>query len=285
MAVDGVALANEVAARVVPVYRTLDGLSFAYGQGSLVAGFTADADLDLVVVWERAESPAVVARPAHSLNTGAQAPVQFHQPGFVLDCFWLGRQQVDVSHVPRTVFDGWLASVGAGGGWERHAYLQPLAAVAGFAYGVVLADDSGGGAAACARAAAFPPALANRSRALLAKHLPAYAEGLAGCARRGDGWLFHEILGGGLRAACVAWLPRTAAICRSTSGCTAGSSGSGWTRQSPTWSGNSGCRAQTWSASRSCLPPWPGASLSWPRPRRRRMLRRRCPGRAFLTLG
>lgn len=202
---DGVALATGIAEQVVPVYQGLGGLSFVYGQGSVVAGFTRESDLDLVVVWDRDEPPEPAERPVARLSRGPRPPMQYHQSGFWLDRLWIEGQQIDVSHQPRAVFDGWLRTVAAGGGWERHAYPLPLAAVAGFAYGVLLADPSELGAEARARVAAFPPALIERSRALLARQLPEYVELLDGCARRGDGWLFHELLCDGLRQVFVAW--------------------------------------------------------------------------------
>jgi len=76
-----------------------------------------------------------------------------------------------------------------------------MAAVSGFAYGVLLADGTGGGAEARAWGKIATQALATRSREHLAAHRSAYAEALAGCADRGDGWLFHEILGDALRPA------------------------------------------------------------------------------------
>lgn len=203
--IDGIALAHEVAARVVPIYRPLGGLSFVYGQGSLVAGFATDADLDLILVWDRPEPPPAVERPIDLLHTGTSPSAQFDRPNFFLDQFWMERQQVDVLHVPRSIFDGWLSSIGTGGGWEHRAYPQPLAAVAGFAYGVLLADIGGEGTRAREAVNAFPQALVDRSREHVAAHLPSYADVLAGCAARGDGWLFHEILGDALRPVLVAW--------------------------------------------------------------------------------
>jgi len=205
MRVNGIALATDIASRVVPAYRKLGELSFVYGQGSVVVGFTTKSDLDLVFVWDRDEPPDLSARPAGLLNEGARAPVQYHQPGFYLDRFWMGGRQVDVPHVPRSVFDDWLRAVMAGGGWERREHPLPLAAVAGFAYGVILSDDGGTGAAARAEVAAFPTSLVERSRALLAEQLPEYEDVLDGCARRGDGWLFHEVLADGLRYVFVSW--------------------------------------------------------------------------------
>jgi len=174
-------------------------------KGTVVAGFSADADIDIVMVWDRTEPPPPEMRPAPRLNEGDRPAAQFHQPNTSLDQFWIGTRPVDVAHIPAAAFADWLDRVGAGDGWEQRAYPQPLAAVAGFAYGVLLADEYGAGAAAWVRVAAFPPALAARSRARLAEQLPAYADALAGCAARGDGWLFHELLVEALRGACAAW--------------------------------------------------------------------------------
>jgi hypothetical protein len=194
-----------IAARILPMYRQIGGLSFAYGQGSLVMGFTDDADLDLVLVWDRAAPPAAAARPVRLLNEGPRAAEQFDQPGFCVDHFWVGGQEVDVPHLTRTTFDTWLSTVRGGSGGSAHAYPQPLAAVAGFAYGILLADETGAGSAARVLAADFPPSLAANARAMLAERLPRYRENLDLCARRDDGWLFHTILDGAMRDICVAW--------------------------------------------------------------------------------
>ncbi len=193
-----------IAARILPLYRQIGGLGFAYGQGSLVMGFTAAADLDLVLVWDRAIPPPA-ARPAQLLNEGPQAAEQFDQSGFVLDHFWVGGQEVDVPHITRATFDAWLTTVCGGSGWSPQAYPQPLAAVAGFAYGTLLADETGAGSAARALLAEFPLALTTNARALLAERLPLYRANLASCAEREDGWLFHTILDGAMRDVCVTW--------------------------------------------------------------------------------
>ncbi len=194
-----------IAARILPRYHDLGGLRCAYGQGSLVMGFAEDADLDLVLVWDRATPPAIAARPAPQLNEGPRAAEQFHEPGFCLDHFWIGGREVDVSHLTGATFDAWLALVRAGSGWTPQTYPQPLAAIAGFAYGTLLLDTSGAGAAARRRVAAFPPALATNARALLSERLPGYRANLDACARRDDGWLCHTILDGAMRDCCVAW--------------------------------------------------------------------------------
>lgn len=202
---NGIALAQDVAARIMPLYRDLGGLSFAYGQGSLVMDFAEDADLDLVLVWDRAEPPGGAVRPTNVLNEGPQSVDQIHQPGLYLDHFWIGDQEVDVPHITKATFDAWLAAVRLGMGWTPHAYPQPLAAVAGFAYGLLLADDTGAGSAVRAAVVDFPMALATNARAILSERLPLYRENLALCAKRDDGWLFHTILDGAVQDTCVAW--------------------------------------------------------------------------------
>lgn len=202
---NGAALAAKVAAKIVPVYRPIGALGFVYGQGSVVAGFTTESDLDVIFVWDRDEPPPPPQRPVHLINDGAAAAEQFHQPGFWLDRCWVGGQQVDICHVPRRHFEGWIDAVLAGEGWEHHAHPLPLYAVAGFAYGVLLQDERGGGADAYDRLTAFPAALTERSRRLLSDQLAGYLDALSGCIRRGDGWLFHELLCTGLKLIFVTW--------------------------------------------------------------------------------
>jgi hypothetical protein len=137
--------ALRIARQIVPAYRQLGGLAFAYGQGSVFTGYDRDAVVDIVVVWDRDAPPPPTERPVHDLSKGPGAPVTLHQPGFVLDHFALDDVLVDVSHQTREAFEGWLREVRSGRGWEGAAYPLPLYAVSGFAYGALLADGSGAG--------------------------------------------------------------------------------------------------------------------------------------------
>ncbi|WP_020578370.1 DUF4037 domain-containing protein [Actinopolymorpha alba] len=196
--------ALEIATRVTTAYRRVPGLAFAYGQGPVVAGFTHDSDLDLIMVWDGSAPPRNRSTAMKDLHNGPGKPIQYDYPGFALDRFWVNGQQIEVSHKTHDTFCGWIRDIRSGWGWEDTDPSMALYSVAGFAYGRVFTDD---GRAAEARTdlTTFPPLLIERSRAVLAAELPSYDRDLAGCARRGDGLLFHEILSKVLRHALVAW--------------------------------------------------------------------------------
>lgn len=178
---------EEVARRVVAAHGGVGELAFCYGQGSVFSGLVADSDLDIVLVWDGA-----VPREVERVRSG-------------LDAAGLGGWPVDVVHFPRAVFEGWLRDVAAGEGWREAVWPLPLFAVAGFAYGVVVDDPRGYAGRALAATRVFPPALAERSREALRAEWPSYDRELGGCVRRGDGWLFHELLCRVVRDAYVAW--------------------------------------------------------------------------------
>ncbi|REF37131.1 DUF4037 domain-containing protein [Thermasporomyces composti] len=195
--------ALEIAMRVTKAYRQLPGMAFAYGQGPVVAGFTNDSDLDIVIVWD-GRTPKNRTEALKELHNGPGKPIQYDYPTYSLDRFWLNGEQVEVCHKTHEVFGRWIRDVRAGWGWEDSDASMPLYAVAGFAYGRVFADD-GRAAAARNELTQFPPLLKERSHAILAGELPSYDRDLAACARRGDGLLFHEMLSRVLRHALVAW--------------------------------------------------------------------------------
>jgi Domain of unknown function (DUF4037) len=195
--------ALETATRVTAAYRQLPGVAFAYGQGPVVAGFTNDSDLDLIVIWD-GEPPKNRAHALADLHNGPGKPLQYDYPGFALDRFWVNGEQIEVFHKTHETFVGWIRDIRSGWGWEDTDLSMPLYSVAGFAYGRVFSDD-GRAAAARTDLTSFPPLLIERSRAVLEAELPSYERDLAGAARRNDGLLFHELLTRVLRHALVAW--------------------------------------------------------------------------------
>lgn len=207
--------ARQVAYRVVPAYRELGELAFAYGQGSAIAGFSERAGVDLVAVWDRAEPPDADARPVKALHQGTDLPVRLHHPalGMVRDTFTNGGRQVVVSHFTMADVKRWIDEVQSGRGWEHVVRPTPLYAVAGFVYGAQLSDESGSGSAWRDELAAFPDALIERSQNVLSADLRAYGDDLARYARNGDGWLFHEVFGDMLRHALVAWFATERKYC------------------------------------------------------------------------
>jgi hypothetical protein len=196
--------ALEIATRVTHAYRTLDGLAFAYGQGPVIAGFTNDSDLDLIMVWD-GDPPKARSQAMADLHNGPGKPLQHDYPGFSLDRFWVNGEQIEVSHKSHETFAGWIRDIGSGWGWEDSDSTMPLYAVAGFAYGRVFTDEDGLAAAARSDLTTFPPLLIERSRTVLEAELPSYERDLTGSARRGDGLLFHELLSRVLRHALVTW--------------------------------------------------------------------------------
>jgi hypothetical protein len=208
--------ALETARLVTSTYRDVGGLAFAYGQGSLVAGFSRDSDLDIAMVWDGDEPPSGGRRAAavRKLHDGGHSrAAQFDHHEYVRDKFWMGSQQVDVHHYTMKVFDRWLTDVYEGRGWEDIGDTMSLYSIAGFAYGKTIGDYNGGAAAAQEEIEEFPQALVERSRMLLLAELPSYDEDLAACVQRGDGWGFHELLNKVLRHVLVAWFAAEQRYC------------------------------------------------------------------------
>jgi hypothetical protein len=190
--------------RVVATYGAVSGLAFCYGQGSVLTGLTTSSDLDLVMVWTD-RVPDRGERPVRGLAEAGTEPVQFDGAFGGLDSLRVEGWQVDVSHCPLAEFDRWLGSVRQGDGWQDVAWPQPLHAVAGFAYGTVLADPDGTGDRFRQSVESFPPLLGSKSRERLAADWSAARPDLVRCAERSDGWLLHQLAGEVLRVAYIAW--------------------------------------------------------------------------------
>ena len=204
----------EIAERVLAAYQAVGGLAFAYGQGSVFSGFVERGTLDFVLVWDRDEPPRSGRRPVAVLHQGTSAEAkQFDHLDFVRDRFLLGGRQVEVTHHTTATFERWLTDVRAGNGWEELDKPLPLYAVAGFAYGKILLDDRGLAADVREKLADFPPALVRRSRSILLMEMPSYDEDLDDCVRRGDGWMFHELLARVHRHALVTWFAAEKRYC------------------------------------------------------------------------
>lgn len=178
------------------VERVLDAyggtFAFAYGQGSTFCGFETDADLDIVLIWPE-EIPAPAERPAGQLCDLGIAPVQFDEAACGLDTLVVSGRDTQVINFSRPTFDSWCEAVSAGEGWRGPAWPLPLHAVAGFVYGVLLADDDGEAAAIRERISVPSARLRGNTRETLAEELPGYRQALSSSARRAEGWLFHEL--------------------------------------------------------------------------------------------
>lgn len=189
---------------VIPAYDAIGALAFVYAQGSLVAGYTSTADLDLVLVWQ-AQPPRASFRPVSQLNDGARPYETYDVPGFVVDRFWASGQEYSLKHETVQDLDGWISTVHAGHGWHGSEYPRPLAAVSGFRYGILLHDPAGEGIRRLRQLDPFPSDLVRVSREALLAELPGYRAELRRCAQRGDGLLFHELLTKAEKTVLVAW--------------------------------------------------------------------------------
>ncbi|GHO90111.1 hypothetical protein KSF_001590 [Reticulibacter mediterranei] len=193
-----------IASEVIAQYRRLGGVGFAYGQGSVFTGFSEDADLDINLVWDRPCPPPRQERPVALLCDALHEPVQFDTASLALDKLWVDGRQVDVVHHSKETFEQMLEQVRCGDGWQESIWPLPLFAVAGFFYGVLLDDAYGEGAQAHATLAQFPEVLVRKTHEALSGNFPFYQGELTACARREDGWLFHELLGKLLRDTYIA---------------------------------------------------------------------------------
>lgn len=198
-----------IAREIVAAYQRVGDLAVAYGQGSLLAGFDSTAGLDLVLVWDRVDPPPADDRPVHQLHDGRQPAMRFMQR----DRFAIGGHEVNVAHRTKREFEDWRDAVHAGRGWEVVTNPAPLYAISGFVYGVLLADLDGSGSQAREKLFTFPEALRERSASTLSDDLTTYESDLVTAAKRGDGWLFHELLGNMHRHAMVAWFAAERRYC------------------------------------------------------------------------
>jgi hypothetical protein len=198
--VDGSTMVNQV----LSAYRTCGPLGFAYGQGSTFTGFETDADLDIVLIWP-ADIPPAADRPAHQLCDPGVAPVQFDESAFGLDNLVVNRRDVQVAHYRRSTFDSWAEQVNNGEGWHGPAWPLPLHAVAGFVYGVPLADPHGDAAAIRERISTPSATLRSAIRESVAGELPEYRKTLTSSARRSENWLFHQLGSTLIKRAYAAW--------------------------------------------------------------------------------
>lgn len=198
------AAVDQVVSRIIDAYQHCGGMSFCYGQGSVLAGLTHDSDIDIVMIWE-GEAPAGSSRPVRTLADAGTEPVQFDGSFGGLDNLQVDGWPVDVAHYTQDEFERWVRAVNQGDGWQERAWPLPLFAVSGFAYGVVLADSNGIARRTKTQALRVPTALVHKTRVKLDQDWPDLRSELLGCVDRSDGWLFHELAGDLLRLTYITW--------------------------------------------------------------------------------
>src|SRR6266581_9635040 len=129
---------NMLRQQLLPAYEPLGQLTLVYLLGSLVSGYTADADLDLMMVWDGAEVPAASQREplvARLDERPGVSPFVVDYRDIHLERYVIDGQEYNVAHQTLSSFESLLQSILDGRRDNTERVLDPLVATAGFAYG------------------------------------------------------------------------------------------------------------------------------------------------------
>jgi hypothetical protein len=204
---------ERAASLVVGSYAAQEPIGFAYGQGSAFTRFSADSDVDVVIIWDLDMVPESRARRAARPGGTRHDPVQFDGEFFALDKLRVDGRDVDVAHYTRASFESWCGEVDRGDGWQTDVWPLPLHSVAGFVYGTILADTDGS-ATRIREAIRIPsPRLVAKTAFTLTQELDGYASELQACVRRDDAWLLHHLAGRLMKHSYVAWFAAEGYYC------------------------------------------------------------------------
>lgn len=157
-------------------------LEWVHGQGSKIAGFSRDADLDLVVVCR--------SKPTEPLLRSAK---RFDEGAVVLEKTAMAGLDVDVLFVPAETFEEWIIAVESGRSWCSSLWPDPLHAVAGLAQGRLLHDRSGVGAKQQRRVAQATPSFVSVVTYGVRMAVPEYLADMRRAASHGDAWLHQKL--------------------------------------------------------------------------------------------
>lgn len=188
--------------QVLPAYEGLGSLCLVYLLGSLVSGYTEEADLDVMMVWNDVDVQAVSLRQplvARLDERQGVAPFVVDYRDIHLERYAIAGQEYNVAHQSRASFEAMLQAIldGSRDGTER--VLDPLVATAGFSYGELVLDRHGLGKPWKNRLSAFPPAVKQECRRAVLAHRQAYLTDLRTFMWRADWFKFHCILVEALR--------------------------------------------------------------------------------------
>ncbi len=193
---------STVQEQVLPMYESLGQLTLVYLLGSLASGYTQDADLDLMMVWDDPEVPAASLREllvARLDERQGVSPFVVDYRDIHLERYVIDSQEYNVAHQALASFEAMLHSIldGRRDGTER--VLDPLVATAGFAYGELMLDRQGLGQQWKSRLSTFPPAVKRESRRAVLAHRQAHLTDLTTLMKRADWFKFHCVLVEALR--------------------------------------------------------------------------------------
>lgn len=183
--------------QVLPAYAPLGQLSLVYLLGSLASGYTEDADLDLMMVWNDVEVPAASQRELLVVRFDERqsiSPFVVDYRDIHLERYVIAGQEYNVAHQTRVSFEAMLQSIVNGRRDSTERVLDPLVATAGFVYGELALDREALGQHWKSRLSTFPPVVKQECLRAVLAHRQAYLTDLATLMRRADWFKFHCIL-------------------------------------------------------------------------------------------
>ena len=183
--------------QVLPMYESLGHLTLVYLLGSLASGYTEDADLDIMMVWDDHEVPAASLREplvARLDERQGVSPFVVDYRDIHLERYVIAGQEYNVAHQPQASFEAVLQSIVNGGRDSTERVLDPLVATAGFVYGELVLDREALGQHWKSRLSTFPPMVKQECRRAVLAHQQAYLTDLATLMKRADWFEFHCML-------------------------------------------------------------------------------------------
>ncbi len=180
--------------RLLPAYEPLGQLTLVYLLGSLASGYTADADLDLMMVWDGAEVPAATQREplvARLDERPGVSPFVVDYRDIHLERYVIDGQEYNVAHQTLSSFEFLLQSILDGRHDRSERVLDPLVATAGFAYGELAWDRKNIGQQWKSRLNTFPPVVNQECRRAVLAHRQTYLTDLRTLMERADWFKFH----------------------------------------------------------------------------------------------
>ena len=193
---------NVLRQQVLPAYEPLGQLPLVYLLGSLVSGYTEEADLDLMMVWNDANVPAASLREplvSHLDERQGVSPFVVDYRDIHLERYVMADQEYNVAHQTQASFEAMLNSILEGKRDDTDRVLDPLVATAGFAYGELVWDREGLGKLWKSRLIAFPPVVKRECVRAVLTHRQAHLTDLTRLMKRTDWFKFHCLLVEALR--------------------------------------------------------------------------------------
>src|SRR6266849_5387990 len=191
------AFRNTVQQQLLPAYEPLGQLTLVYLLGSLASGYTEDADLDIMMVWDDAEVPAASQRELLVVRADERqgvSPFVVDYRDIHLERYVIAGQEYNVAHQTLTSFEAILQLIVDGRRDGTEQVLDPLVATAGFAYGELVLDRQGLGQQWKIRLSTFPSVVKQECRRAVLVHRQAHLTDLTTLMRRADWFKSHCVL-------------------------------------------------------------------------------------------